>query len=80
MVVLSRTNRKTGHLRAEDQEKSIDEMSEFGPVSSGTCQKQSVSGLYFALVSLSRTNRKTGYLRPEDEEKSVDAMSKFGPV
>ncbi len=59
-------------------------MSEFVPVSSGTCRKQSVSGLSFAsrLADYTRLaepdQQKKGYLLSEDEEKSVDEMSKFG--
>jgi hypothetical protein len=74
-VLLSQTNRKTGYLRSEDREISIDEMSKFDPSIVGYMSKRSVSGPYFVLVRMSRTNRKTGCSRSEDREISFDEMS-----
>jgi hypothetical protein len=49
LVLLSQTNRKTGYLRTEDREISIDEESKFGPRIVGYMIKRSVSGPNFAL-------------------------------
>ncbi len=66
LVALSKTNRRIGYLRAEDEEKSVDEMSKFGRSVVGYMSKTSVRRLYIALVLLSKTNRERGYLRSED--------------
>ncbi len=66
MVVLSKTNRVRGYLRAEDacifavpRLKIVQNYDVYMP---HRCK----DGQYFALVAVSKTNRKRGYLLPEN--------------